>query len=167
MKIGYLIAVLLICSNLFAQTVFEKQFRDIINDTANGFPHFRGTVRVETKSDLKEYASLITLANTSKNHIKYAGNGMFATYAYSALIADSANENDGINICDQFRNEIVSIIGNSYVIKKYQANESEPAKYGWLISKDELEISIDFYLLGDKELHSVWLHIYYTFQIDK
>lgn len=165
MKIVYLIAALLIPFNLFAQNGFAKQFSEIINDTANGFPAFRGEVTVKgelgTRRPYAGYRSLITLENTSKNDIKYMSGSVLSLFSYYALVADSVSEFEGKNTCNEWKDKIASLVEDGFVIKKYEGNPFW-GKYGWDMSKGELNISIDLSSIENTDLNRVTLSISYT-----
>lgn len=165
MKPLYLVAALLISFNSFAQDGFAKQFKEIINDTANGFLAFRGEVTL--KGELKTgdpyagYRSLVTLEKTSKNNIHYMSGFALSIYSYNALVADSVSEIEGKNICNEWKDKIALLLENGFVVKKY---EGMPllGKYGWNFYKGELNISIDLLPIETTDLNSVGLVIYYT-----
>ncbi|HUR66643.1 MAG TPA: hypothetical protein VMZ03_09870 [Chitinophagaceae bacterium] len=163
MKAIYLITILLVSSISNAQSGFEKQFREIISDTANGFTHFSGdTILNRRGGELMQYASLHTLENTSKNSIAYFGGSILSTYVYLATIAESVQQNEGVRICDEWKNRIEILLDSGFVVKKQIGQEPFPGQYGWRFSKGKLLIEINM-LPGEKnDMNRVSLGIIYT-----
>jgi hypothetical protein len=165
MKAGFLIAVLLIYNLLNAQTTFDKQFRNIINDTANGFPNHRAEVKKVIKADrMIEYFTTTCLDSTSVNKILYVGGGLGSTYGYVALLKDSVRQNEARSICDRWKDKITSLMGSNFEMKKYEVGNG----YSWNFKKNYLGISIDLDGIENTDLHRVSLFISYTsFSPDK
>jgi hypothetical protein len=164
MKAGYLILALLICSFTKAQSGFAKQFRDILNDTANGFSRYRegiGDTLISRGDSFIQYFSLSNLEHTTGNKILYVGDTERSTYAYIAYIADSTSESEGKMICDLWKDKITAVMGSACEMKKYETGNGFSGNYGWSFSGEKFDISIDMFPVGDTALKRVSLMVSY------
>jgi hypothetical protein len=164
MKLLCLIMILLSSYLASAQKSFVKQFRDIVNDTANGFSGFRGAEQEISKggsNQMKTFVSTLQLENTSGNRVLYTGDTTSATFAYVACIADSVGESEGKMICDIWMDKISALMGGSFSMKKYETENGFSGTYGWKYQREKLGLSIDMDPVGNTALKKVSLMISY------
>ena len=162
MKPVCLLIAIFFASHSFAQNEMAKQFRAIVNDTANGFPHFRGEVKEVIKPKrILEYFTTHSLENTGPNTIVYMGDEGRESYAYIAPITDSVNETAAKRIGREWSNKIISFMGDSFEMKMYEPEYSQLKSYGWKTELENLVISIDIDPVEHTDLNRVSLMIFY------
>jgi len=165
MKLIGVILILIGYSNAFSQKGFVSQFSNIIKDTANGFARYRGEeqwIRQNEAGKMGSFTSLQNLENTKENRIFYLGDSEKSAYAYLACIADSVGETDGKMICDLWMDQITSIMGTGFRIKKYETENGFSGAYGWKYQGEALGISIDMDAIGNTALKKISLKISYV-----
>ncbi len=169
MKPVCLLIAFFFTSHSFAQNEMAKQFRAIVNDTANGFPHFRGEIKEVIKPKrILEYFTTSSLENTGPNKIIYIGDESRESYAYVAPITDSVNETEARRIVREWSNKIISFMGDSFEMKKYEPEYSQLKSYGWKNDLETLVISIDIDPVEHTDLKRVSLMIcYFSFKPQK
>ena len=153
MRTAFILLLLLLTNSVFSQDSFAKQLRQVINDTANHFQKFQGTVKEVSDTESTYFNSTLILEGTKENtvinHRSICG--------YDARIADSVTKSKGKKILEDWKIKLVSAGFN--MVTRNVRKDSQFID-GWYFSKGNFSLSIDltqyFY---DKNFYGVSLLI--------
>lgn len=136
-----------------------KQIKMILADSANHFYNFREILKNATGSDSVYYSNTI-IGGTEKNEISLV-KGMSM---YSAIIADSLNEEQARKITDDWRRKLAGILGRTFAVKQIEIVAWNPAKYGWKFANGNVWVDITLYPAGtNSSLYWVGFSITYLY----
>ena len=138
MRSAFILLLLSLSFSLFSQSNFAKELKEILNDSSNHFQKFRGTLKEMQDAESSYYNSTITLEGTKKNWVSTHR----SVCSYHADIADSVTKNRGKKILDEWKINLVSILGAGYKIEQSKRKWDSEFVDGWTFTKGNFSVFI-------------------------
>jgi hypothetical protein len=146
------------------QEIFVKQLQQLITDSANGFKKYRFESEQTQPLD-SFFKTTFIIEGTSNNYIHISrSDSFYFTDAYNAIILDSLKENKAKKIAAKWKDMLLTILGNSFQLKKKEIVKWNPSIYGWHFERGNLWIDITLFPKDKSNLCWLTLSITYFHQ---
>jgi hypothetical protein len=140
MRLLFLIYFFFVIQTSYSQKNLDSNIKTIVENSQNGFQKFRAGLKKMAGTD-SVFNSSVLIRGTKDNEIISAG----VVTMYLATIIDSASDNYATKETDEWKNKLLSFLGDKWQLKKLEITEWNPAVYGWRLVYDKLTISITQY----------------------
>ncbi|HKB44241.1 MAG TPA: hypothetical protein VKC90_07620 [Chitinophagaceae bacterium] len=159
MKPAFIISFLLIGCLVSAQTVFEKQVLQIINDAGHNFESFKGEfkkISFASPDTTSVYYTTTTILGTKENTLNISNFFIF----YDALVADSLKKSEAKRMLQEWKKKLNFLLSHGFESKKYEKKPWNPSEDGWTFSNGDLTVTLNLYSkMGTSSSYFIYLSV--------